>query len=416
MGRAFKIQDYALWEVIENGDSWVLISHTTEENGITTLKISTPATAKEKIKRKNYVKARGLLLMALLNEHQLTFSQYPDAKSMFAAIETRFGGGCYNWHKLGHFARSAGIKKQKISLRNQDKHQEVGRKRRPSKVMLAIDGCRFLIGVTWQEELVQTNMALMTFSDSEVFTDKTCSKTFLNNYETLKKQYDDLLAKQLQTKFESATYTRGLDTVEAQLVTYRKNEQEKYAFDFKIEKFDKASKDLDQLLESQIPDKSKKGLGYSAVPPPHPLIYNIPNKLDLSYSGLNECKEPKFKGYGLENSKKESNVDCEKESDNSKDNSDKSLVKEQDSQVLDDEEQDESMTKPAKKTVIPTAAKIEKLIKRSVRHIVVTTALVNRTSVNDARAKLGSMLLSLSMLGQAKHDDKGLMIVDAQGN
>ncbi|GKF99392.1 hypothetical protein Tco_0298175, partial [Tanacetum coccineum] len=26
------------------------------------------------------------------NEHQLTFSQYPDAKSMFAAIETRFGG------------------------------------------------------------------------------------------------------------------------------------------------------------------------------------------------------------------------------------------------------------------------------------------------------------------------------------
>ncbi|GKG30530.1 hypothetical protein Tco_0423018 [Tanacetum coccineum] len=30
--------------------------------------------------------------MALPNEHQLTFSQYPDAKYMFAAIETRFGG------------------------------------------------------------------------------------------------------------------------------------------------------------------------------------------------------------------------------------------------------------------------------------------------------------------------------------
>ncbi|GJV08362.1 hypothetical protein Tco_1346018 [Tanacetum coccineum] len=60
----------------------------------------------------------------------------------------------------------------------------------------------------------------MASSDPEV---KTCSKTCLNNYETLKKQYDDLLAKQLQTKFESATYKRGLDTVEAQLVTYRKN-------------------------------------------------------------------------------------------------------------------------------------------------------------------------------------------------
>ncbi|GKC12687.1 hypothetical protein Tco_1009469, partial [Tanacetum coccineum] len=31
----FQIQDYALWEVIENGDSWVSISQTTEENGKT---------------------------------------------------------------------------------------------------------------------------------------------------------------------------------------------------------------------------------------------------------------------------------------------------------------------------------------------------------------------------------------------
>ncbi|GJV24799.1 hypothetical protein Tco_1377494, partial [Tanacetum coccineum] len=54
----FQIQDYALWEVIENGNSW----------------------------------ARSLLLMALPNEHQLTFSQYSDAKTIFAAIKTRFGG------------------------------------------------------------------------------------------------------------------------------------------------------------------------------------------------------------------------------------------------------------------------------------------------------------------------------------
>ncbi|GJS49589.1 putative ribonuclease H-like domain-containing protein [Tanacetum coccineum] len=67
------------------------------------------------------------------------------------------------------------------------------------------------------------------------------------------------------------------------------------------QKFDKASKDLDKLLGSQITDKSKKGLGYNDVPPPHPLIYNRPKKLDLSYSGLDEFKEPEFKGYGSEN-------------------------------------------------------------------------------------------------------------------
>ncbi|GKF81152.1 hypothetical protein Tco_0239754, partial [Tanacetum coccineum] len=54
--------------------------------------MSIPVTAKENTNKKNDVKARGLLLIALLNEHQLTSSQYPDAKSMFAAIETIFGG------------------------------------------------------------------------------------------------------------------------------------------------------------------------------------------------------------------------------------------------------------------------------------------------------------------------------------
>nr|GEX43683.1 hypothetical protein [Tanacetum cinerariifolium] len=54
--------------------------------------MSVPATDEEKINKKNDVKARSLLLMALSNEHQLTFSQYNDAKIMFAVIETRFGG------------------------------------------------------------------------------------------------------------------------------------------------------------------------------------------------------------------------------------------------------------------------------------------------------------------------------------
>ncbi|GJS47926.1 putative ribonuclease H-like domain-containing protein [Tanacetum coccineum] len=54
--------------------------------------MSVPVTAEEKTNKKNDVKARSLLLMALPNEHQLTFSQYSDAKTMFTAIKTRFGG------------------------------------------------------------------------------------------------------------------------------------------------------------------------------------------------------------------------------------------------------------------------------------------------------------------------------------
>ncbi|GJV59911.1 putative ribonuclease H-like domain-containing protein [Tanacetum coccineum] len=51
-------------------------------------------------------------------------------------------------------------------------------------------------------------MALMAYTDSEVSNDKSCSKTCLQNYEALKKQYDDLLAKLDDTGFKAATSKR----------------------------------------------------------------------------------------------------------------------------------------------------------------------------------------------------------------
>ncbi|GJW77082.1 hypothetical protein Tco_0138764 [Tanacetum coccineum] len=64
---------------LENGNSWVSVPQTAQENGTSVTKMSVPVTAEEKINKKNDVKARSLLFMALLNEHQLTFSQYIDA-------------------------------------------------------------------------------------------------------------------------------------------------------------------------------------------------------------------------------------------------------------------------------------------------------------------------------------------------
>ncbi|GJY64256.1 ribonuclease H-like domain-containing protein [Tanacetum coccineum] len=582
----FQIQDYALWEVIENGDSWVSVPQTTQENGTSVTKMSIPVTAEEKTNKKNDVKARGLLLMALPKEHQLTFSQYPDAKSMFAAIETRFGesldsifnrlqkivsrlailvvwmnkpkvetmsiddlynnfkiveqkvkksvGGssgsqnlafmtapstnstndtntaslqvstaspnvnaaspqvstasisdntvyafmvknpngynvlhqdleqiheddleamylkwqlsllsvrakkyyqrtckkifinandivgydkskveCYNCHKLGHFARKCSATRRKEGqFRNQDNTKKQGNNENTSlKAMLAIDG----VGFDWSdmaEEQVQTNMALMAFSDSEVYIDKTCSKTCLKNYETLKKQCDDLLVKLNESEFKVITYKRGLATLEDQIITYKKNEvlfskeigvlnrevackdyeinmlksefekvkQEKHGIEFKIEKFDKASKDLDQLLGSQITDKCKKGLRYSAVPPPYPLIYNRPNKLDLSYSGLDEFKEPEFKGYGLKH---------------------KEQVSQDTSNFV------KSSPNVDKETVFPVNKKVEftkpknheKPVKKSVRPRVVTTARVYSGQVNVVRVNGVNA-------GKPQHDDK----------
>ncbi|GKA41555.1 hypothetical protein Tco_0734215 [Tanacetum coccineum] len=49
-------------------------------------------TAEQKILKKNDLKARSILMMTLPSEHLLTFNKHKDAKSLFEAIEARFGG------------------------------------------------------------------------------------------------------------------------------------------------------------------------------------------------------------------------------------------------------------------------------------------------------------------------------------
>nr|GEX60769.1 ribonuclease H-like domain-containing protein [Tanacetum cinerariifolium] len=77
----------------KNGNSFKPVAETTTNDvGTSTTIIPGLVTIEEKAKKKNDVKARSMLLMALLNEHLMTFNLYKDAKTFFAAIETRFGG------------------------------------------------------------------------------------------------------------------------------------------------------------------------------------------------------------------------------------------------------------------------------------------------------------------------------------
>nr|GEX04258.1 ribonuclease H-like domain-containing protein [Tanacetum cinerariifolium] len=79
--------DYSLWEVILNGDSHI---PTRVVDGV--VQPVAPTTAKQRLAKKNELKARGTLLLALPDKHQLNFNIHKDAKSLMEAIEKRFGG------------------------------------------------------------------------------------------------------------------------------------------------------------------------------------------------------------------------------------------------------------------------------------------------------------------------------------
>nr|GEW32568.1 putative ribonuclease H-like domain-containing protein [Tanacetum cinerariifolium] len=83
----FLMTDYSLWEVILNGDSPV---PTRIAEGV--IQPVAPTTAKQKLARKNELKAHGTLLMALPDKHQLKFNSHKDAKTLMEAIEKHFGG------------------------------------------------------------------------------------------------------------------------------------------------------------------------------------------------------------------------------------------------------------------------------------------------------------------------------------
>ncbi|GJU30187.1 hypothetical protein Tco_1173776, partial [Tanacetum coccineum] len=140
-------------------------------------------------------------------------------------------------------------------------------------------------GYDWSyqaEEEHPTNYALMVYtssrsssnSDSEV---DSCSKSCVKAYATLKEQYDNLNSDYNKSQFNLVSYKAGLESVEARLAHYKKNEAVQVSDKFKtrlgynaasstaaslaIESFMNSS----EMLENQEYNKSKSDKGYHNV-------------------------------------------------------------------------------------------------------------------------------------------------------
>ncbi|GKA95524.1 hypothetical protein Tco_0817562 [Tanacetum coccineum] len=131
-------------------------------------------------------------------------------------------------------------------------------------------------GYDWSyqaEEVHPTNYALMAHTSSEsssslVSEVDSCSKSCVKAYATLKEQYDSLSSDYKKSQFNLVSYKAGLESVEARLAHYKKNEA---VFEESI-----------NVLNLEEYNKSKSDKGYHAVPPPYTGNF-IPFKPDLTF-------------------------------------------------------------------------------------------------------------------------------------
>ncbi|GJQ95123.1 putative ribonuclease H-like domain-containing protein [Tanacetum coccineum] len=448
--------DYALWEVIENGNS---APKTTVVEGVE--KVIPPTTVEEKAQKRLEVKARSTLMMGIPNEHQLKFNSIKDAKSLLEAIEKRFGETLdQTYDRLQKLVSQLEILGEKLSQEDVNQkllrslspewntHAVVWRNKPELETMSmydlynnlkvyepkvkgtsssntstqnmacvssnnsgntneAVNTAQIVSAVSTQVSVANstnvdnlsddsdqaeegpTNFALMAYSstssNSEVSTDSNCLSSCLENVKILKEQNEQLLKDLRTSKLNTIAYKIGLESVEARLLVYKKNEsvyeedikllkreiylkevaitelrrklelaqKQKDEIQLTIEKFENSSKNLNKLLDCQIVDKCKTSLGYNVVPPPYTRNC-MPPKHDLSLSGIEEfVSEPTVKKPVVETSEAKASADKPKAV---KKNNGAPIIEDW---VSDSEEEDMPQAKKEKKIVKSSFAKIK---------------------------------------------------------
>nr|GFA83373.1 putative ribonuclease H-like domain-containing protein [Tanacetum cinerariifolium] len=246
---------------------------------------------------------------------------------------------CFNYHKMGHFARECRVPRSQDKGRRDNYRQGSKVKEQAPKALMAIDG----VGRDWsymandeedhalvadEETPIEFAMMANTSAESKVFDNSLCSKDCKKNNDSINSKITDLTDKLFDSKNMIYHYKLGLAQVESRIVEHKDREikycekikglefrtesnndyieilkkeletlkKEKEGVDGKLAGFLTASKDLDNLIESQRSDKNKEGLGYSAVPPPAAQIYSSPKK-DLSWTGLLEFADDTVTDY-----------------------------------------------------------------------------------------------------------------------
>ncbi|GKB66869.1 putative ribonuclease H-like domain-containing protein, partial [Tanacetum coccineum] len=307
-----------------------MLSVSTDTNGV--IKVLPPKTADEILARERKRKARTTLLMALPKDHLAKFHKMTDAKDMWDAIKSRFGGNDESKKMQKYILKQQfegfSVSPLKMSIRSSlglylipgPKVFESDIKGFTGSSSSAQNATLFLlkalawshldlrleqlmsfdlagVDLKWQRGHIfmrlnkfykktrrklhfdakepdeQENFALMAYSNSGSDTKVTsCSKECVESYAKLKKLYDEQREQLGDASIEIQAYTQAL---KKKLLAEAVKEKEELKT--KLENFQSSSKGLSKLLNSQMSKRDKSGLGSSDVEdsPVHDRFANV---------------------------------------------------------------------------------------------------------------------------------------------
>nr|GEW17677.1 hypothetical protein [Tanacetum cinerariifolium] len=241
----FLMTDYSLWEVILNGD---LPTPTRIVDGV--VQSIAPTTAEQRLGKKNKLKARGTLLMALHDKHQLKFNIYKDAKTLMESIKKSLSDAVI-YSFLASQSNSPQLDNEDLkqidpddleemdlkecrSLRD-NKNKDTPRRTVPVEVSTSnalVSQCDAVGGSDWsfQDDEEPTSYALMAYASSGLLSSSgldnevaPCSKACSKACATLQTHYDNLIVEFRKSQFDVLSYNTYLESVEARLVMYQQN-------------------------------------------------------------------------------------------------------------------------------------------------------------------------------------------------
>ncbi|GJW33316.1 ribonuclease H-like domain-containing protein [Tanacetum coccineum] len=266
-------------------------------------------TADEKTQKKNDVKARSMLLMAPPNEHLLTFNQYKDAKTLFAAIQTRFGGN------------DATKKTQKTLLKQMCGNFSAPRtENKPDLDKISFDDLYNNFKIVEQEVKGTTNSSSSSSSQNMAFVSTPSSTNEVNTtygVSTANTQVSTASAQVSTTNLSDAivyaflaNQPNGSQLVHEDLEQIHEDDLEEMDLKWQLALLSMRTRRGPRNQDSRNwnQDSSRRTINVEETSSKAMLAIDgaglfSPPTLDLSNSGLEEFQQPEFEGYGPKTSK-----------------------------------------------------------------------------------------------------------------